>query len=62
MEKRKHRKIVLDIDCGETICGACHLQGILVCCAFGKEVKFENGYIRLPECLVAEIMDEKDAN
>ena len=54
MKKRKLRKIVLEIECSKTTCGACHLQGLLICCAFGKETDYTDGYKRLPECLAAE--------
>ena len=57
-------KIVIEIDCGNDLCGQCEkyeLSGDVYCQIFGKELQpmvyGSNNYNRLPECLVAEVKE-----
>jgi hypothetical protein len=56
-------KITIDISCKKTTCHDCSLLNYSMmtgayCCAFNNFVKAKgNGYLRLPECIKAEVKE-----
>ena len=65
------RKIVIEIECGDNTCGECkflyraYSSDPFRCESFGYEalkalkIKGEMKYMRLPECLAAEVKEEE---
>jgi hypothetical protein len=52
------RKIVVEIDCEETVCGDCEHNNGDYCSIFNDELEWDGGreeYLRCMECLNAEV-------